>query len=990
MDGEDVVDDFKVAVVGMACFLPKARDLGAYWRQLLRGNELLSHFTRPEVARILDQPEQEIPENLVASYGFIEDGDCFDHQFFGFTRHEALRLDPQHRVFLQTCWHALEDAGCNPSLYPGRIGVFAGAGPSDYYYHLKRRAEHLARVSDWELKVDTSPDFLASRVAYKLGFRGPAVAVQTACSTSLVAIHLGVQSLLAGDSDLVLAGGVTLSTVPKFDPYDDGGITAKDGHCRPFDAHASGTIGSSGCGVVALKLLKEAIRDGDSIYGVVLGSAINNDGNSKMSFSSPSIIGQREAISRALEAAGVVPDSVGFIEAHGTGTILGDPIEVASLHQAYRLSPDSRCYLGSVKSNLGHTDAAAGVSGFIKAVLALHHGVIPPTLHFNSPNPNLRLEETSFRINRECVDWPDTGYGTRRAAVNSLGLGGTNAHVVLEEYKDATLAPHSIAPDASGNRKTYYLPISAHQPAALRRRLDQLADFARENPGQLAALGAALQRGRTFAHRACVLASDASELVQGIERARRGLSARPRVPSAPPKACFVFPGQGGQYEGMGAALLEEGGVFAATAQQCVKIFEELGVPLGSVLWPGAERGQSGDEIHRMTYAQASVFTLEVSLAFHFKDRIRSDIHALLGHSLGAYAAACLAGIFSLRDACRIVHQRALTFEQLEPGAMLAVLASANDLRPLIPETVSIAAINHPSQVVLSGRSSEIAATADLLKRMDVDCRPIHVSRAAHSSMLDDHLGSFERFLETVSFGRPALPIVSDFTGDWANEEEIATPRYWASHLRHVVRFSDAAGKLLREPNLHIFELGPGRTLTSLIASQPDYRNQPLYQTVPSVNDERGSRPDRHALARAWEAGIDVDWPVVAAERTTPRVPIPGYPFTRNRFDILAARPIRIEAEESEAEQKAMPIADSCPYRSETLALFHELFGDQSIEGHDDFFGLGGDSLLALRLFRAIRAKFSIELPLKSIFTCQTAYSLADEVKRVLESETANV
>ncbi|MEK7356036.1 MAG: type I polyketide synthase, partial [Bdellovibrionota bacterium] len=721
----DEADDFKIAVVGLACYLPQAPTVTAYWKALVEGTELLSHFSKEDAARVLGIPTEEVPEDLVRSYGFIQDADRFDHQFFGYTRKEALRLDPQHRIFLQTCWHALEDASCDPAKFSGRIGVFGGSGPSDHYYHLKSNLQKLGGASDWELKIDTGPDFLVTRVAYKLGLRGPAVAVHSACSTSLVAIHIATQSLLAGESDMVLAGGVTLSTIPKFDIYDPGGITAKDGHCRPFDEKATGTIGSSGCGVVALKLLKDAVADGDHVYAVITSSSINNDGAAKMSFSAPSIVGQREVIARTLQAAEIDPNEVGFIETHGTGTILGDPIEVASLNQAYGMSKEHACYIGSVKSNIGHTDAAAGACGFIKAVLAVHHGVIPPTVNFDAPNPNLKIEETHFSINKETVDWPKTGSDRRRAAVNSLGLGGTNAHVLLEEYKGGGRSSKERS-----ERKCHF-PVSASGPIELAKALRELANFVQLHPDRLEDIATTLQTGRRdFSHRRAFVADFPFDLIKKLKAAAEDTASSSIKAAKTAKTAFVFPGQGGQYEGMGAALMSEGGTYARIATECLDIFEKLGVDL---------RSAKGEDIHKMSFAQAAVFTLEVSLGFQYKELLGEEIHALLGHSLGAYAAACLAGVFTLEDACRVVKERGQIFENLEDGSMLAVLAPPTEIEPLLTKPLSIAAINNPSQIVVSGPVADVTAFAEILKTKNVEHRKIHVSRAAHSSMLDPHL-----------------------------------------------------------------------------------------------------------------------------------------------------------------------------------------------------------------------------------------------------------
>lgn len=969
---EDENLDFKVAVIGLACKLPKAKDVREYWKALLEGKELLTHFSKEEIAFMTQMEVEKLPETLVGTYGFIDDADHFDHAFFNYSKVEALRLDPQHRLFLQACWHALEDAGCDPASYKGRIGVFAGSGPSDHYSHLKKNLEKIPGATDWELRVDTCHDFLVTRVAYKLGLTGPAVAVQTACSTSLVSIHLGVQSLLAGESDMVLAGGVTVSTIPKFDTYDPGGITAKDGHCRPFSKDATGTIGSSGCGVVALKLLSDAIKDGDRIYGVILSSSINNDGNAKMSFSAPSIKGQREAIRRTLENSSIDPSSVGFIETHGTGTILGDPIEVAALNQAYAMASGSKCFLGSVKSNLGHTDTAAGVCGFIKAVLSVYHGEIPPTINYTAPNPNLNLDDTPFVINSVKEAWISDEL--RRAGVNSLGLGGTNAHVILEEYKED--------PKPSQQEKELLFPFSAQGEAQLVRNVSETIDYLSRHPELMKSASSTLQLGRrAFSHRVCILAKTPDELALRLNN-----NLVPSVHKKNPKACFVFPGQGGQYVEMGESLFKEKGLFQETMLKCFDFFRAQGIDLRDALWSKSPNS----DIHQMSFAQAAVFSIEIALGFHYQRLLKGDVVVgLAGHSLGSYAAACLAGVFTLEDACRIVAKRGEIFDKLEEGAMLAVLASQEQIEPILPSQLAIAAVNLPKHIVVSGPGESIQKFSEVLVSMGIDQKKIYVSRAAHSGMLDPYLEEFKSFLKTFQFKSPKIPILSDHTGDWIRNDEFMDAEYWTNHLRQTVRFSDCVEKILQLEEIAVFELGPGKTLSSFIKNHPTYQGQALFQTLAHANEETTERVDLVTIGSAWEKGFLIDWSYLDESGPRRITSVPGYSFSRNKFNILHETSIEIESPgaQSVSGQIHKELDED---EEKVLEGFRKFFNDQLIQFDDNFFDLGGDSLLALRLLRSVRAVFNIDIPLSAILKNPTPRLLAQKVKSLTMQEKENV
>ncbi|MFI6785817.1 amino acid adenylation domain-containing protein [Nonomuraea sp. NPDC050383] len=920
-----------LAIVGMACRFPGASGPEEFWAAIRDGVEAVQDFTDEELLADGEDPGRLADPAYVRSGTVLEGIDLFDATLFEFTPREAEILDPQQRLFLETAWEALEDAGCDPARHPGQIGVFAGSAMSSYFIeNLLAAPDVLKAVGEFQVLLSNDKDSLPTRTSYKLDLRGPSVSVNSACSTSLVALHLARQSLIAGDCDIALAGAVRVNAWTRRGYlYQSGGIGSPDGHCRPFDAEAQGTIGSSGVGVVVLKRLEDAVAAGDTIHAVVRGSAVNNDGTRKVGYTAPAVDGQAEVITAALASGGVDPATIGYIEAHGTGTALGDPIEVAALSQVF--TGDRPIALGSVKSNIGHADAAAGMAGLIKTVLALKHRTLPPTANFTTPNPRIGFHP--FYVPTAGTEWPE-GPEPRRAGVSAFGMGGTNAHVVLEEAPPRPAAQQPAAPPAAG---PHLLVLSAASDTALAEQATRLRAHLRAHPDtELGDVAATLRHGRRhLRHRGILVAEDPrsaldAELVTG--------ESRPR------EVAFVFPGQGAQQRGMGAGLYRSDGVFRAAVDSCSGILEpHLGLDLRQALY-----GEAGD-LDQTWLTQPALFVTEYALARTLIERgVRPAMMA--GHSIGEYVAACLAGVFTLEDALRLVAARGRLVQSLPPGSMLAVPLPESELGDLLGEDVSLAAVNTPERCVLAGPEPAIAELERRLTRQGVACRPLRTSHAFHSSMLDPVLDAFAAEVDSVRLGTPDLPYLSNVTGGWVSGAETKDPAYWVRHLRETVRFADCAAALV-EAGVAVAEAGPGRTLTTLVRRQGGQA-----VAAPLAEPDSGPAALLEAVGRLWVSGADVDWARVGPPGR--RVPLPSYPFERRRYWIeprtrrselaAAPMPVPVAAAETPAAQELDPVA----------AAWQDVLGIVPAGPQDDFFDLGGDSLVATQL--AARLGLSIE------------------------------
>ncbi|MGK5533593.1 type I polyketide synthase, partial [Streptomyces sp. URMC 129] len=878
----------QVAIIGMAGRFPGAPDVGTFWDNLARGQESISAFPEEELLAAGVVPDLLGREDYVRAKGVLADADRFDAAFFGYSPREAEVMDPQHRVFLECAWEALETAGVDPKTFDGRIGVFAGAGLNSYLlFNVMNNRRVVDSVGMHRVLLASDKDFLATRVSYKLDLKGPGVTVQTACSTSLTAVHLACQSLLGGECDIALAGGVAVTAPLKSGYlYEKGGILSPDGHCRAFDADAAGTVAGNGAGVVVLRRLADARAGGDAVDAVIRGTAVNNDGSLKAGYTAPSIDGQAEVVAEALAVADVDPATVGYVETHGTGTPLGDPIEVAALTRAFREHTENHgfCALGSVKSNVGHLDAAAGVTGLIKAVLALRHEAIPPTLHCAEPNPQLALDASPFFVNTELRPWPRTDGAPRRAGVSSFGIGGTNAHVVLEEAPAGPPAPERPA----AARPARVLPLSAKNHAALAGNAARLADHLARHPGtDLDDVAHTLaHRRRAFDHRAAVVCRDTDDAVTALRRLAGAAAPATVAPDRAAPVAFLFPGQGTQHAGMARGLYPAEPVFARELDRCAELFApHVGEDLRALLLAADDpAGAAADRLRQTRIAQPALFAVEYALAqLWLSWGVRP--RAMAGHSVGEFTAACLAGVFSLADAVRLVAARGRLTQEMPTGAMLSVVLPESGIAARLGEGLSLAAVNSSELSVVSGPADAIAGLERRLGAAGVACRRLHTSHAFHSPAMDGAVEPFTAEVRGVALHAPRLPFVSGVTGTWITDEQATSPAYWGTHLRHPVRFSDALDALLAEPDLVPLEIGPGRTLTTFAQR---HRAWTASRTAVASLPHPGERNDDAAhlltaLGTLWSAGAAVDW--TAFHGDAPRRPLrlPTYAFQRQRY-----------------------------------------------------------------------------------------------------------
>jgi amino acid adenylation domain-containing protein len=898
-----------IAIIGMAGRFPGAADVGALWQNLAAGIESITTFTDAQLAAAGVSTDRSRDANYVRAFGALAGIEEFDAEFFGHTPREAELMDVQHRLLLECAWAALENAAHDPQREDRRYGMFAGVGLNRYLLNnLMPHRALIESIDPYQLALANDKDFAPTRVSYKLNLRGPSVSVQTACSTSLVAVHLACQSLLADECDTALAGGCSV-TLPQDQGYlyQDGMILSPDGHCRTFDARARGTVGGSGVGLVVLKRLDAAIADGDNIHAVIKGSAINNDGSGKAGFTAPGIAGQAAVISSALASAGIGPDTIGYIEAHGTGTPLGDPIEIAALGQVFRGSETGRVAIGSVKTNLGHLDTAAGVTGLIKAALAVKYGLVPPSLHFEQANPELKLEASPFFVPTALRAWT-TGTGLRRAGVSSFGIGGTNAHVVIEQPPEA--------PAGGPGRPYQLLVISARQPTALDALTESLARHLRDNPGlDLANVAFTLAAGRRpFGWRRFVVCRTTDQAAAALEASAAQGPAQPGkrlVDTSAQQAAgcgvaFMFSGQGAQHVNMAAEIYRSEPVFRAQVDRCAALLaRHLGFDLRDIIYPRAGELQSAAETLKQTaIAQPALFVVEYALAQLWMSwGVRPE--AMIGHSLGEYVGACLAGVWTLEAALELVALRAKLMQQQSPGAMLALSLSEEDACKLLHDDLSLAAINGPNACVLSGPEKAIDSLAQELSRRDIAFRRLETSHAFHSAMMEPARELFLAQLEKVEFRSPAIPFVSNVTGTWTKPDEATGPEYWARHLRQTVRFSEGLATLLSQAGRCLIEVGPGNTLAALALRHPHRSTGHTVVSSLPHPQEQGSDLQHllESAGKTWLAGADIDWTAFYAEQQLRRLPLPTYPFQRRRYWI---DPPRVEAPAGEAIAPSPP------------------------------------------------------------------------------------
>ncbi|HEU5378052.1 MAG TPA: SDR family NAD(P)-dependent oxidoreductase [Ktedonobacteraceae bacterium] len=896
--------DTALAIIGMAGKFPGAPTLDAFWQNLAGGVKSIRFFTDEEMLAAGVDPADLRQPGFVKAGGLLENADLFDASFFGYTPREADVMDPQHRLMLECAWMSLEDAAYVADTFDGLIGVFAGSATSTYMRHnIYSDPALFQKIGQAQVNIGNDQDSLTTKISYKLNLKGPSVAVQTFCSTSLVAIHLACQSLLNGECDLALAGGVVVN-IPQESGYlyEDGGILSPDGECRTFDARGQGSVMGNGVGCITLKRFQEALDDGDHIYAVVRGTAINNDGGARVSYTAPGLDGQTNVVVEALGNADVEPESIGYIEAHGTATALGDMIEMGALLKAFRgkTSRQNFCALGSVKPNVGHLDRAAGVTGLIKTALALQHRQLPPSLNFERTSSDIDLEHSPFYINTTLRDWPSQGE-PRRAGVSSFGVGGTNVHVVLEEAPEVVKTPSA--------RPLYLLPLSARTANALEEATKRLAKHLIEHPEQdLADVAYTLQRGRAvFPHRRIVICQERADAIHTLETGDSTRMFTTHDPFRERKVAFLFPGVGEQYSALAQALYRDEPDFRAAVERCCTFLKKtLELDLSEVFVSENGQAQSAaldtkidfralagrsqrattQALTQTAQAQPALFVFEYALAQLLQ---RWGIHptALLGYSLGEYVAACLSGILTLEDALTLVVQRARLIQSAPGGAMLAVNLAESQIRQYLSDQISLAAINSPVTCVLAGPPEAIAHLEQRLNEQEIACFRVPTTHAFHSSMLEPLRATVSGFAEKLRRSAPQIPLVSNVTGTWLTAEQATDPTYWAKHMCQTVQFAQGVEQLLHDPEWLVLEVGPGQGLSSFVKQHPacgPARISMVHPFLPAAYDRQSCQSFvLKTLGKLWQAGVSIDWAGFHAHEQRHRVSLPTYAFEHQRY-----------------------------------------------------------------------------------------------------------
>lgn len=991
----------EIAIIGMSGQFPGAPDLATFWENLCQGKEGISSFD-DQTLRANGVTEKQIADKDYVRCGFcLEDIAQFDADFFHLTPREAQILDPQQRLFLECCWHALEHAGHVPARYEGRIGVYAGVFSSSYLLNIYSQPGLVASLGEMAVRHGNEKDYLTTRLSYKLNLRGPSIAIQTSCSTSLVAVHTAVQSLLAGECDMAISGGVSvLADQETGYPWQAGGLLSPDGHCRPFDAEAAGTVFGNGLGVVVLKRLEDAERDGNTIYAVIKGSAINNDGADKVGFTAPSVQGQSAAIAEALSLSEVHADTIQLVEAHGTGTPLGDPIEIEALTRVWQSQTSRKgyCALGSVKGNIGHLGAASGIAGLIKATLALHHKQLPPTINFSRPNPNIPFAQTPFYPHTTLIPWAATDAHPRRAAVSSFGMGGTNAHLILEE------APQPVAQASAGegNNEVQLLTLSARSEAALQQAVADLAQHLHHQPTlNLQDVTHTLRAGRQIFDWRAVFT--ASTLDQAREKLQRGVS-KPSPVLASAQVALLFPGQGSQYWGMAQQLWQSLPVFRDELSQCFRILrEQSDLDLHPLMTQDAPDEAQLAWLNSTAVTQPALFCIEYAMARTLLAQGVKVSH-MLGHSVGELVAATLCGVFTPDVALRLVATRGQLMQQVEPGKMLSVSLAEAPLVALLRDwpALSLAAVNGPELAVVAGPETEISLFQQALQDSGVTTRLLVTSHAFHSAMMDPVLDAFEAVVANSPRQAPVGRWIANLTGREITPEEAVSPRYWRDHLRSTVRFNQGLQQLLARPDVVLVECGPGTVLTSLAQAQMAQLNPQRALALSRHPKEKSG--DLHAwltgIGQLWRHGVVLELPETQGQR----IALPGYPFQRQHYWIERIYPQQTVAEAAPAAAPVaavtaaaaspegtnpVPVTGEVPQSTEArvAAIWRVLFGMETLQHDEDFFALGGTSLVAIQLISQVREQWGIELSIEVLFEDPTIRGITAQIDSALAGQS---
>ena len=947
------LEDQAIAVIGWEARLPGCQDIDDFWQKLAAGEELISHFTKGDLLNAGIDEQLLNDANYVRSKAVLENADYFDASFFGYSPRQAERMDPQQRIFLEIAYQALENANCDPKKFAGKIGLFGGMGHQSYLLNnLQTKSNMTDSIEAYQDMINNDKDFLCTRVSYKLGLNGPSINVQSACSTSLVAVHMACQSLKTGQTDLCLAGGVSITSPLKSGYlYQEGSIASPDGHCRAFDAKAQGTVLGNGAGIVALKRYQDALDDGDDILGLIAGSALNNDASDKVGYSAPSVNGQSDVISQALQVAKVKPEQVSYIETHGTATPMGDPIELAALKKAFKGS-ESACKIGSLKSNLGHLDAAAGIASLIKTLLSLKYKQIPPSLHYTKANPDLGIESSCFEVNTELCPYPEQE-GPHYAGVSSFGIGGTNAHVILKELPTREVLEANTDPQI--------LMLSGKSEAGLDSQSMALGNYLKRHTNTRAHdVCYSLAQRPQEAFRQVLVCDNAAHATLLLHQSSSHAVYRASVDSSPTEICWMFSGQGSQYVDMARDLYGSRAVFTKTVKVAAKILSKvMDQDLLTILYPDSNKKLAMNKITQTAIAQPALFTIEYALAQELMSYgLRPS--SMIGHSLGEYVCACLAGVMTFEEALILVAHRGRIMQAQEAGKMLSIQLSLEELEGLLYDGLSIAAINGPTSCVVAGPADAIYDFADELESRGIIARALHTSHAFHSYMMNPALEPFRACFKELNLQKPEIPYISNLSGTWIKDEEATNPDYWVEHLRSTVQCSRGLETLLQQGKTLFLELAPGHTMGSLLR-QHNMLDSEVFSALPNARSKDSSLSVFLGfLGRLWANGIPLEFEKLFNEGSYQKLALPSKPFNSKRFWVNYVHHEHTERIQKEVVRKSLLEQPNEVY-DHISKLWQRELGYKKLNPEDNFFDLGGTSLLAIQLIADIRKEFGLSL-----------------------------
>ncbi len=988
----------EIAIIGMAGRFPKSANIYEFWDNIINGRECISFFTDEELIEEGIELNYIKNKDYIKAKGVIDNIDLFDASFFDINPKEAELMDPQHRLLLECAWEALENAGYDAERYEGAIGVYAGKSMSSYlflnvYPHIKK----ILAAGNLQAAIGNDKDSITSTISYRLNLKGPSINVQSSSSTSLAAVAIACQSLLTYQCDMALAGGITVGPPVKSGYlYDVGGIMSSDGHCRAFDAKSSGFVPGNGYGLVVLKRLDEAIRDNDHIWAVIKGFGVNNDGSEKVSYTAPSVDAQANVIVTAQIAANVNPERISYIEAHGTGTALGDPIEVKALTQAFRYQTDKKkfCALGSVKPNIGHLDSAAGIAGLIKVVLSLYNKKIPPLINFDTPNPEIDFENSPFYVNTSAKYWNDFN-GSRIAGITSLGMGGTNVHIIVEENL------HN--PSSGNSREWNILMISAKTPYSLEGNTNNLVNYLKdEKVSNIADVAYTLAMGRKhFSYRRVVVCRDVKDAVESLSSFDSHKVISTVCSFDERQVCFMFTGQGAQYINMARGIYEAEQVFKEVFDRCCEIVKEvIDVDLCRLLYKDYYEDGEQAVIDQTYITQPLLFALEYSMASLLMNWGIKPV-AMIGHSLGEYVAATISGVFSLEEALKLVCLRARMMFNMPQGGMLAVALEEKEALKFLQDGVSIAAINAPKLCVLSGEFESLSHIEKRLNDSNIFCTRLKTSHAFHSLMMKGVAEEYAELIKSVSLKKPSIPFISCVTGDWIKENEAINPDYWVKHILEPVRFKEGLEKLLENDSRVLLEIGPGNTLCKFVRQSTVYKeDMVVIPTIRSCNQtDNDCKFLANALAELWANGVKVDWAKYYENEVRRRIPLPTYAFERKSYWIKGedAGDTIQNCENVYNSDKSEPLV--CQKQSEktyhdrpnqdveyvppenevqqnVVNILEDLLGIKPIGIKDNFFDIGGHSLLATQVLSRIREIYNTRFSLNVLFSNPTVEQIS--------------